>query len=123
MASDAKIIVHLATLVKNNCSINFCVAAENGELRKKVNAINVKTFEALSSKKRLQEKISALTKERSSLIAKCEELELGVRCIPGLGGEAKSLRAWVAEIAKASKRKAPEIWSRCKTAEMEVVAE
>lgn len=103
-ALDAKPIAHLATIVKEHLSSSLCVAAENGQLRRRVNVMKEKALPAGSSGERPQKKISATTRERNALVAKCEEFTLEVYYMPGLAEEAKCLHARVVELEEASKR-------------------
>lgn len=51
MASDAKAIAHMTTLLKDYRWNSFRTAAENGKLRRSVSVIKEKTLETLSSAK------------------------------------------------------------------------
>lgn len=123
VASDAKAIIHLATLVKDYLSNSLHVVTENGELRKRVNAMDGKAFEPVSSAVQRLANVSAMAEEQDALAAKCKELALKVQCMPVMSEEDRTLCARVAESREAFKKKASKVRSKHRTAEMEMVAE
>lgn len=64
-----------------------------------------------------------MARERDDLWAKFEEFALKEQCIPGFAEQARCLRARVAELKEASKKKTAKMWAKRKTMDMEVVAE
>lgn len=69
MALHFKSIAHVATLVKDHCSNSLCMAAEDCELRRMVNAMEGNTLEAISSVMPLQMKVSTMAEERDAFAA------------------------------------------------------
>lgn len=55
--------------MKDLRSNSLRVAAENGELRRRVNVMKRKTLAAVSSAEQLQEKVNAMAEKRDALAA------------------------------------------------------
>lgn len=60
------------------------VISENEGLRRRINDMDSKTFEAVSSAEQLQRKFSATAEERATLASRCKTLALEVQCMPRL---------------------------------------
>lgn len=113
----------LVTLVRDFRSSSPCGAAVKGELRKKVNDMEEKTFRPVSSVEQLQAKVRTMAKERDSLAAKCEELILEVQCISCSDEKARSLCPCVVKTKESSKTKASKMRTRRWILVTEAVAE
>lgn len=123
LASAPNTIGHLATPVKDHRLGSLCVAAENGELWRKMNDTDEKAAETELSVEQLQAKVSGMAEKLNFLITKRDKRVSEVQCLPGLANEAKNLDEPVAKMKEASKTKELKVRTKRKTAGMEVVTE
>lgn len=97
------------------------MAAENREFWRKVDDMEEKASNAVSSARQLQRKNSAMAEGRDVLAVECKKPALDIKFMYGLIKEAMSLRTCVAEIEGASMIKLSKARTKHRTADMEAV--